>query len=82
MEYVSRMQLAGAKPQRGMERVADAYDSGSNGITAVPETFKLGGGKTAKGTLYLAWNYDGPKSGSGGIIIGDCAFYPSIGKQR
>ena len=54
----------------------------SNGITAVPETFKLGGGKTAKGTLYLAWNYDGPKSGSGGIIIGDCAFYPSIGKQR
>ena len=54
----------------------------SNGITAIPETFKLSTGGTAKGTLYLFWNYDGPKNGSGGLVVGDCSFYPSVGKKR
>jgi hypothetical protein len=44
----------------------------SNGITAIPETFRLSSGGTAKGTMYLAFNYDRPKSGDGQLIIAGC----------
>jgi len=53
----------------------------SNGISPIPATFKLSTGGTVKGSLYLAWNYDGPKAGSGGFIVGDCSFYPNLKKR-
>lgn len=53
----------------------------SNGITAIPKTFRLSSGGTAKGTMYLAFNYDRPKSGDGQLIIGDCTLLLGFHKR-
>jgi len=53
----------------------------SNGISSIPETFRLSTGGTVKGTLYMFWSYNGPKSGSGGFTLPGCSFYPSFKKR-
>ena len=53
----------------------------SNGISAIPATFKLSTGGTAKGTLFLFWDWNAPKNGSAGFVVGGCAMYPNVKKR-
>jgi hypothetical protein len=53
----------------------------SNGITAIPKTFRLSSGGTAKGTMYLVFNYDRPKSGDGQLIIAGCTLLLGFHKR-
>jgi hypothetical protein len=53
----------------------------SNGITAIPRTFRLSSGRKVRGTLYLAFNYDGPKAGDGLLLIADCSLYVYFHKR-